>query len=275
MMNDSGSVRVSILMDNTAEPGFACEWGFSAAIETTDELWLWDAGQSAKFQANAALMGIDPMQAAGLALSHGHYDHTGGIPVFREAGYQGPIFAHPGCNETRYSMSHTPAEPIGIAHPLEEYTPVTGSRPLSRMITMITDIARLSGNYEAVKGFSFTPSGDTPDPVCDDAFLLLDTPNGWVVLLGCCHSGLMNSLTSLRERMDIEKVHAVLGGLHLYNADTAAIEESAEACRTFSVDKLAVGHCTGQNATKTLASMLNCEVSTLRSGTRLDFQHAS
>ncbi|WP_147821553.1 MBL fold metallo-hydrolase [Salidesulfovibrio onnuriiensis] len=270
-MTNSAPIRISILMDNTAGPGLACEWGFSTSIRTGNELWIWDAGASPKFLANAALMGIDPLEAAGLALSHGHYDHTGGIQAFREAGYQGPVFAHPGCTRKRYSVKEAGTKSIGLASPLGDFTPVADTGKLNGVITMITDIPRIPGNYQAVKGFSFSPDENIPDPVEDDAFLAIDTPKGWVIQLGCCHSGVMNSLLCARERLGVEHIHAVLGGLHLYNADTAAIEESAEACRMFGVEKLAVGHCTGEKAAKALKEMLDCEVTDLRSGMRFDF----
>ncbi len=107
-----------------------------------------------------------------------------------------------------------------------------------------------------MQGFSFDPAGIEPDPVPDDAFLVLDSAHGAVVILGCCHSGLANSLASLRERLGLESVYAVLGGLHLFKAGPEALEETAQAVEEFGVRRLIAGHCTGADRLKLLRRRL-------------------
>jgi 7,8-dihydropterin-6-yl-methyl-4-(beta-D-ribofuranosyl)aminobenzene 5'-phosphate synthase len=104
---------------------------------------------------------------------------------------------------------------------------------------------RAPGLFQAVQGFSLDPAGLEADPVPDDAFLVLESPSGPVVILGCCHSGLANSLACLRQRLGISRVHAVLGGLHLFKAGPEALEETARAIEEYGVRRLIAGHCTG------------------------------
>jgi 7,8-dihydropterin-6-yl-methyl-4-(beta-D-ribofuranosyl)aminobenzene 5'-phosphate synthase len=268
----TAATTVTILMDNESAPGLASEWGFAAAIRQDGRFWLWDTGQSAAFLANAALLGIAPQEADGLALSHGHYDHTGGVTALLNAGYHGPIFAHPDFARQRFNTTKTPVRPIGIPCAVPEFTEVEQTCALTKSITMVTGIPRLPNNFQATKGFFFDESGNTPDPVNDDAFLVLDTPRGTVVLLGCCHSGLMNSLLCMKDRLGIASVHAVIGGLHLFNADRKALEETVEACRMFRVQQLVPGHCTGPDAPGQIQTMLkNCETVPMKAGLSLDY----
>lgn len=88
--------RISILMDNAEAEGLACEWGSAMALEDdTGGLWLWDTGASPKFLDNARALGLDFNRAQGLALSHGHYDHTGGIAPLLDAGFPAPSWPIP------------------------------------------------------------------------------------------------------------------------------------------------------------------------------------
>ena len=131
----------------------------------------------------------------------------------------------------------------------------------------MTDIPRAPGRIQSVAGFSLDPMGKSPDNVPDDAFLVLETAQGPVAIMGCCHSGLMNSLCCARERLGIESFHAVLGGLHLYAADHQAIKETAEALAQFSVAQLVAGHCTGRASAEALRQLISaCDIRTMSAG---------
>ncbi|MDD4731988.1 MAG: MBL fold metallo-hydrolase [Desulfovibrio sp.] len=264
--------RLTFLCDNTAASDLECEWGLSVALKLTDgSLWLWDAGQTELFLRNAESLGVDVRSAKGLALSHGHYDHTGGIPALIDAGFQGAIYAHPAAPTPRYNLGRGTPRPIGIPAPLPPFQEVQGSTRIAPGITMVTDIPRRPGLFQAVQGFALDPQGKKPDSVPDDAFLLLETPQGPVVLLGCCHSGLENSLLHLRDQFGLTRLHAVIGGLHLHNADAGQWQAAADILKQFQVDLLAVGHCTGDHAADYLENRLTCRVLRTRSGLTLSF----
>lgn len=271
-MNDTK--RISILCDNTSSsPEYGHGWGFSAAIETGDDFWLWDTGASGLFLKNAEKMGIDPGRANGLALSHGHYDHTGGIPALLEqTAFNGPIVCHPEINRDCYSISAgRPVRSIGAPKKIKKFKAVNDVAELAPGLTMLTDINREPGLFQAVKDFYLDPEGKTHDPTNDDAFLVLDTAKGPVVILGCCHSGLMNSLKHMREKLGIDKIFALLGGMHLFKADEKAWEESARAIEEFDAQEAYPGHCTGQPASDFLKKRLSCKVADLGSGLKLEF----
>lgn len=266
------SVSLSVLVDNTESPGFGAEWGYSLAIHNRNgNLWIWDVGQSDLFAQNASALGIDLSQARGMALSHGHYDHGGGIQALLEAGFTGTFYAHPGAVRQRYAVRDGKAEAIGLPRPMPVFDAVNDYRELDEGLEMITDIPRRPGLYQATKDFYFDEKGTEPDPVEDDAFLLLDTPQGPIVLLGCCHSGLENTLFQMRDVTGLERLHAVVGGMHLYNATQREVEDSVRVLKRFGVDIVAPAHCTGDKAAKALADMLPCEVRPLCSGARMSF----
>lgn len=267
--------RVIVLCDNeTSDPACGCEWGLSLALDLGPEpadggLWLWDTGKTDLFLANAARLGIDAADARGLALSHGHFDHTGGLTALLAAGFRGSIHAHPACAGARYAKEPDgkPRRPIGPPRPLPPFQPAGPLTVLAPGLTLLTDIPRAPGNFEAVAGFSLDDQGRQPDTVPDDAFLVLDTDNGPVVVLGCCHSGLANSLACARERLGHAGFFAVLGGLHLFQAGPEALAETALALAEHGVQRLVAGHCTGADRLELLRGLATgCEVLPLATG---------
>lgn len=266
-----GTVSVAVLCDNEASaPAFGCEWGLAMAVTLPGgELWLWDTGKTGLFLKNAGAMGIPAARAQGLALSHGHYDHTGGLSALLAAGFAGSIHAHPACARERWSADPKGPRFIGPPTPLPDFMPAGPTTELAPGLLLLTDIPRAEGRFQAVRGFSYDRQGAQPDPVPDDAFLVLHTAQGPVAVLGCCHSGLANSLDCARQRLGIRAFHAVLGGLHLYNADQDALAETAEALSRFAVKLLVAGHCTGPDRAKALAALLpHCETLPMAAGSR-------
>jgi 7,8-dihydropterin-6-yl-methyl-4-(beta-D-ribofuranosyl)aminobenzene 5'-phosphate synthase len=93
---------------------------------------------------------------------------------------------------------------------------------LDEGLTMFSAIPRREGFFQAVDGYFFDTEASRPDLVRDDSCLLVQTTKGPVLILGCCHSGLANTLCHIREVTGLESIHAVIGGLHLLTAPEAA-----------------------------------------------------
>ncbi|MGE4506551.1 MAG: MBL fold metallo-hydrolase [Desulfovibrionaceae bacterium] len=299
MTKDAGGhafTRLTVLVDNERppqpgdappgeSPALASEWGLAMALERPSDgaLWLWDAGASPCIITNAASLGVDLSRARGLALSHGHWDHTGGILALLRAGFRGPVYLHPAGLSKRWHVDPQGpgakgkarrVEEIGIREELPPTTPVRGVVELDEGLHLLTDVPRLPGNREAVDHFFFDAAGTRPDRVEDDAFLVVRSPEGEAaVILGCCHSGLANSLEHMRGTLGIDKVSTLVGGLHLYEADEIALEQAVEAVKRFGIRRIFAGHCTGRLGVEFLRrglEPLGCEVVWTGSGTRAD-----
>jgi len=269
----TGERRIVVLCDNeSAHPACGCEWGLSLAIDLggADGLWLWDTGQTSLYLQNAGRLGVDAGAARGLALSHGHYDHTGGVSaLFERTGFAGAVHAHPACASARWAEEPDgkPRRRIGPPKPLPSFAPAGPATLLAPGLTMLADIPRAPGRFQSVRGFSLDREGREPDPVPDDAFLVLETAKGPVVILGCCHSGLYNSLACASARLGLTSFHAVLGGLHLYAADANAVDETAAAIGAFGIRQLVAGHCTGPDRVRALHALLpSCDVRPMAAG---------
>ena len=277
------STRIHVLCDNRSlRPDFGNEHGLSLCLDLKDGYrLLWDTGQSGLFLDNARKMGIDPASFQGLALSHGHYDHASGLAALLQSGFSGPIHAHPDMAQGRWKEGED-GRPVaiglnheGLPEPLPGaltgFVPVSGMAELRPGLTMITDIPRREGRFQSVAGFFLDTELSRPDPTIDDACLVLDTASGPVVVLGCCHSGLANTLGQVRDLLGLEAVHAVLGGFHLHNAPAWAVEETIATLKEFQVRRVLPCHCTGEAATRTMAEALPGRVEPLAAGAVVEF----
>lgn len=243
-----------VLVDNvSSDSRLAAEHGWSVWIDAGKAgCFLWDTGQTGLVAQNAAALGIDPTAAQSIALSHGHYDHSGGLATLIEAGYAGPVYGHPDVWQQRYSRRDaTTYRSAGmddgrLPNGLPEFIPVRETQTLAPGLTCVTDIPRRSGNFTATANLFCDTAGHVPDLVPDDAFLVIDTPEGKLALLGCCHAGLANSLEAARDTCGIERFQTVVGGLHLIGAPESAMAETVDALTRFGVTRLYAGHCTGQ-----------------------------
>jgi 7,8-dihydropterin-6-yl-methyl-4-(beta-D-ribofuranosyl)aminobenzene 5'-phosphate synthase len=275
----TGPLSIAICCDNTpSAPEFASEWGFAAAIGLPNgNLWLFDSGKSDILVNNCRMMGIDFLSARGLILSHGHYDHAGGIPALLKTGFNGQILGHPGCTRSRYRIKQGgKPTPIGIPEEVlvlsrERIRPIPVDGRIDRGLRALSPISRKPGLFQATRYFFLDPEGTRPDLVEDDLALLLDSGQGPVLLLGCCHSGLANTLYAAKERFGTDSIHAVVGGLHLKGAGPAAVEEAAAVLEEFRVMEIYAGHCTGEQEMLMLADLLPGRVMPLGSGRVLTF----
>ena len=247
--------RITILCENAVGPisGTLGEHGFSALIEWQGGALLWDTGQGFTLLHNAQRMHKDLHSVSQVALSHGHYDHSGGLlPLLRTCGAK-QVFGHPALFTPRYRHKDTGESlSLGMPYP-KEYLEGQGAQfDLSAQFREILPNIFLTGQVPRTTDFETGDSGlflDTcgcsRDPFDDDQSLVLVTDKGLVVLLGCCHSGLINTLDYSSAMTGRSDIYAVIGGTHLGFCTAHQLEQTIGSLKGRNIGKLAVSHCTG------------------------------
>ncbi len=268
--------RVTVLMDNRAKSGFAAEHGLSLWIEADGIKLLLDTGQSGACVDNAAAMGIRLAEADAVILSHGHYDHTGGLPDVLPQMKAPDVYLHPDALHTRFSIRKGGAKPNGM--PAAAMAALEGVRVsgchwvrqpvrLSRRIGLTGPIPRETAYEDTGGPFFLDAKGAHPDSIADDMAIWIETEGGLVVCTGCCHAGLINTLQAVCTQRPGLPVRAVIGGLHLVAASDTRMRQTVDALRAMDVQQLIPLHCTGEAAVERLRNELGeCVCTTGMSG---------
>ncbi len=260
MKNDTATITV--LVENHAEPPFEAEHGLALKIEYRNRTFLFDTGAGGTLLQNLAVLGIPPESFREIILSHGHSDHTGALHQL----VSGNLRHVPGVEKTRFSRH--PGVPVrNIAMPPEAVSALPRfHRHEVTEFTGIGDGVFLTGAIPRTTSedcggpFFLDAAGSTPDPIADEQAMLLDCG---VLIQGCCHAGIVNTLQFCRRHHPEIAVHTVVGGLHLLHAENARLQMTAEALRQSEVRQLFLMHCTGENAVAFLKKELpSCRIHT-------------
>jgi 7,8-dihydropterin-6-yl-methyl-4-(beta-D-ribofuranosyl)aminobenzene 5'-phosphate synthase len=260
---------ITILVDNEAGEGFIAEHGFSLWIETGTERIVFDTGQGVALQHNARLLGIDLARTDYLVLSHGHYDHTGGIPHVLANAAKAHVFCHPAAVQPRYSLHNGTPQPIQmpsaamraidrlpesnlhwVCHPLR----------ISECVGLTGPIPRTTSYEDSGGPFYLDPQARRADPIEDDQAMWIRTGNGLVVCVGCCHAGLVNTLHHILQLNPGFKIDTLIGGFHSLGADYRRLASTVKALRQLGVRQVIPCHCTGKHAVAALHDVLGQRV---------------
>lgn len=255
--------KITILVDNQAGKGLVAEHGFSLWVETDDKHLLFDTGQGSAFEKNAATLGINLATTDALVLSHGHYDHTGGVPTCLRAAGKVELYCHPGAVLPRYSVRDGMAKSLRMPPetmqaidklPAERVHWVQHSLFLTETIGLTGPIPRETDGKNTHEPFFLDSKGLRPDPIDDDLALWIRTEEGLIVCVGCAHAGLLNTLGYARQLNKGLRIRAVIGGFHLLNTGETAIGHTIAALRTIAPDQIIPCHCTGEHAIAQLSA---------------------
>ena len=281
MSVENNNVRITVLVENTATPELAAEHGLSCWIETTRGCILFDTGQGSALPQNADRLRIPLEKADAIVLSHGHYDHTGGLPYALGRAPHARLFLHPASLSARYSR-HKDGTVHAIGMPEKATAAVRDIRQQVVWTTQSTSIIpgcfvtgtlpRRNDLEDTGGDFFFDEAGTRTDPIEDDQALWFETRQGLIVVLGCAHSGVINTLGRIAELSGRAELYAVIGGMHLGRASTARIEATAQAFERYNVQVVAPAHCTGPAATEFLKQELPGRVRDARAGSVFEFK---
>lgn len=255
-------VRITTLSENTANYGYLAEWGLSILVEVDGARILMDTGLSFSAVYNAQLIGIDLSAIDLIVLSHGHADHTGGLREVLKIKGEVEVIAHPDI----WAAKHVQRNKEGVQYNgipfLREELESHGARfNLVREPIHITENVMTTGEipmfsgYEEIENNLFVKEAGTlhPDPLADDLALIIDTDFGLVVILGCAHRGVVNTLRYAQNLTGKELVYAAIGGTHLFRASEERLEKTIVDLKEIGIQRLGVSHCTGFRASARLA----------------------
>lgn len=281
-MTAGGASRVdlTILVDNSAgDDRLRAEHGLSLLIRGGQRQYLFDAACSADaLSHNAAVLDVDLHRLDGVILSHGHYDHTGGLSALAGSDRALSVFAtHRNAFGRRWSAKPgQPLKDVSCPHAIEHLGRSGLSLCLVGEPAMVEPWLILSGPIggppPGTESF-FVQSGDDilPDAFDDELFAMVRAGDGWVVVTGCCHKGLANTLRKARFLAHGQPIRAIVGGLHLRKAHRGRIEEVVEMLDTYGRPHLYPCHCTGPAATAYLEELIDDRVHPVRGGDRIWF----
>jgi len=257
-------VDITVLVENMAgDPSVLGEWGLAYLIETGGHRILFDTGSGQTLFGNAQAMGVDLTKLESIVISHGHSDHTGGLEKTLQTCGPVDLFIHPGAFAARYWKE---GSRVG-----KENNPVSRDQLKGRVRTLhetskpasVCEGVMVTGEVPRRVEFEDTGLGGvffldadlkTPDLILDDQALFFRIPEGVVVILGCAHAGVVNTIQYVSQLTGEDKIYAVMGGSHLVSASADRLQKTIAAFRQYDLQKIMLCHCTGVRAYSELAT---------------------
>ena len=244
-------MKLTVLMDNHTyiDQYYLGEPAVCYLIEDGDHVILLDTGYSDAVLVNAERMGIDLGRVTDIVLSHGHNDHTGGLPVFF-ARFTQPVrlIAHPAALLPKRVDGLLVGSPLSLDQLPQQVTPRLLTKPsaVSEHVMFLGEIPRMYPfERERSIGESSAACGCCweADALLDDTSLALTLPEGVFVVTGCAHAGVCNTVAYAKQLAGNPRVLGVLGGFHLFEADET-LTQTILTLGALGVERVYPAHCT-------------------------------
>jgi 7,8-dihydropterin-6-yl-methyl-4-(beta-D-ribofuranosyl)aminobenzene 5'-phosphate synthase len=258
--SENKQARLTVIIDNAVPIGsglpFLGEHGLSMLLEMDNRRILMDTGQTSAILNNMSLLGVTPDSLDGIVISHGHYDHTGGLPhLLSRARKQIPVYLHESAFQERFSVTRGERKFVGIPGRKEHLSSLGADWVMISAATELAPGLWLSGSVPRTTDFEAGDARlvrheagrncDCQDELADDMALFYKTAKGLVVISGCTHAGLINMVRHGLAVSGCTRLHGWIGGTHLGPVSTRQQEETLLQLAGLQPDFVAANHCTG------------------------------
>ncbi len=266
-------MELMTLLENTAcQGGLFSAHGLSLYLQAAGKRILFDMGPDETYLANATTLGVDVSTVDLAIVSHGHYDHTGGLKAFLDCNDHAPVYIHQGAFASYYHGAEYIGIPSGLDAYAHRFITVTGTQEIAPGLTLFGEVPDLTGATLA----SAQLTEKLPDgTVCPDDFrheqnLLIQEADKTILIAGCAHRGILNILTKA-EAMVGGELTALVGGFHLFQlaqSDPQADEIIRQLSQGLGLrtTQYYTGHCTGDYAYGQLEEQLGSQLQRISGG---------
>lgn len=274
-MTQLTDIRLTVLVDNSSGiQGLKAEHGFSCLVEADGYRVLFDTGANNALRENSRYLGVELRGLDALVFSHGHYDHTGGLAAVAQELEVARVLAHPNILGSHRSQRTGRDRDIGMPEAariaLQQRRCDFERGPIEVIGGIWTTGEIPRRTLSAKQGELFVDSaGSVPDTVPDDIALVLRHHAGLIVLIGCAHAGVLDTLAWIDHLFPDEPLLGVLGGMHLDGATAETTEAVVQSLRE-GIPFVAPGHCTGAVATTALLDALGSRGHALHVGMQIE-----
>ncbi len=266
---------MTVIVDNKSDCSLSGEWGLCILVGYGDKKILLDAGASDLFATNMKGLGIDIADIDIAVLSHAHYDHANGMPVFLESNDKAKLYMAGSAKDNCFAKKFIFRKYIGIPRKMQE-------RYRNRIEYVHEDRKICDGVYVIPHK---TPGLDkigrselmyrkigrryVPDDFSHEQSLVLDTDKGLVILNSCSHGGAVNIINEVAGTFPDKHIHALIGGLHLFNKSEDMIRHIAADISATGIDRVVTGHCTKDRAYNIMKETLGDKLDQFRVGMKI------
>lgn len=274
-------IKVHILTDNRVRKrGLLAEHGLSLWIEKDAKAILFDTGQSSVFSHNAKALGISLDAADYIVISHGHYDHCGGLQYFPHKNKVRAIYAHPDAFFKKFAATDKdePSREIGIPFKItgqewmkDRIVYTRNPLTLDKGILLSGEICCSSTFEEAPQDFYVEKDGRIEHDIMRDEQMLIIEDDGEVALfLGCSHPGIINSIRHAQKIMPGKSIKLLVAGMHLENVSPMCLQMTIQCMLDIGIQKIVPLHCTGFGAMCEMKRFLGERYLTLYAGDSIE-----
>ena len=273
--------KIICVVDNAVKRSsrFWGEHGLSFWIDSGEKVVLFDSGQSGSVLIhNLDDLGLHSQEVVALTLSHAHYDHSGGLESIFADNPGLPLYANPDLFRPRFSLQDGDYVDIGMPYNRQQLTQLTdlhlSAEPLEVIPGLWTSgVITERNEQEGRSPHHFVPAGEgwQPDPYRDDMSMVIEAEEGLILVCGCCHAGLLNTMAHVR-RVFQRPITVVMGGSHLVSADDDYLQHVIDVLREdYHPIRFYLNHCTGERAIIALSNAFGELVQPFPVGSQLVF----